>query len=293
MSETVVKRRYVATAPEPVAWDALVSLFEAVWGDGVSALPAYPDVLGGVSASWLDANDIEHRVRTLDELGEAYARGRTKRLDIGGYIDDSPTLYVRYTPASRARPWSRERARADATVSASDVATADRILGHVEVLFPNVERTLFVSYGGRQDEQLAERLVAVLAPRVPSHVDVFRAPRGLETGAEPNSSLASALASSSALVAVCSPRSRKSPWVAWEAATVRALGGRLIPLLVETSARDFGGPIMTFAEARKAWVEDELDEGLRDAVLAAGGTWEPLTADERESLAGVMIRPSA
>jgi TIR domain-containing protein len=283
---------YRGTRPEPLLWVELEELIRGTWGAAVDSLPHFPDVLGGVWARWVDGNDVEYRADNLTELRTAYERGETKWISMSGRLGDGPEAFLRYGPASRARPWTAQRAVLSAIVEASEEAVADQLLKPLELAFPNVETTLFVAWAG-QDEDLAEWVARLLRSRVPSHVNVFRAPRDLESGAEPASSIDHALASSSLLVALCSWESKSRHWIAWEAATVRAHGGRIVPLLINVDATEFSGPIIAYVQARKGWDRDEFEEAMRDAVTECGGEWRPLEDDEWSEVELHVSRPES
>lgn len=291
MAKTTATRSYRGIASTPPTWDELHDMIVTLWGSDVDGLPFYPAVIGGVSARWTDAEGNQHRVDDLCAMGEAYKEHLTANVTISGHIDDGPNITLSFQPQSFARPWTEPRPVIDAGITASSAEAAGNLIDVVRRLFPLREETLFVSYTGREDERWAEAVVALLRDRVPSNVHVFQAPRGIETGGDPNRVLDGALATSRALIALCSPRSAGKDWLAWEASSVRTSGGRVLPIVSGISPTDFGGPLMAFAEARRGWRRDEVDEAFREAVTTVGGTWHALTGPEWETMGQFIGEP--
>src|SRR3989442_6407401 len=86
-------------APGPVPWDALERLVEILWGPQARSLPKYPQVVGAIHAHWLDDQNTQYTVETLDELAEAYRTQRTASIAISGKIGDGPRCRFDYWPA--------------------------------------------------------------------------------------------------------------------------------------------------------------------------------------------------
>jgi hypothetical protein len=51
-----------------VEWSALEKIFDAIFGHEARSLKTYPDVIGGIWASWFDANGVEHPATTLSDV---------------------------------------------------------------------------------------------------------------------------------------------------------------------------------------------------------------------------------
>jgi Phage integrase family len=203
MARTIVRRRYVGRAVEPITWEALSALFDAVWGADARSLPKYPQVIGGTHADWQDAAGNRHEASSLDEIREAYQRYETAVISIGRLLGTEGRTGFRYWPG---------RATVQFQVEAEDEATAERLVQEVRTVFPLEARYLFVSYDSSEVEGalLIQRL---LERRVAPGVSVFVAKRDIAPGANPlKVMLEEQFLQAEALVAMCSRRSRTSPY---------------------------------------------------------------------------------
>jgi hypothetical protein len=72
MAKRTITLTYSGRAEKPVEWEALLRIFETIWGPEARSLPKYPEVIGAIHASWHDALGIEHEAESLDEVGQAY-----------------------------------------------------------------------------------------------------------------------------------------------------------------------------------------------------------------------------
>ena len=113
--------RYNGSTPEPVPWSTIDALFDALVSPERHGLESWPEVMGTVAASWMDADGYLHRVDHLDELREAYEALKTYSVGFTCFGGDLLTSSFFYRPGaqpqrrrrtSKARP-SQSRQRSD------------------------------------------------------------------------------------------------------------------------------------------------------------------------------------
>lgn len=283
MAHTTVSRSYTGRAESPASWDSLLDLFDKAWGADARALPAYPNVIGGVFARWTDGQGNEHKADNLDELGAAYKGHETAAITITGHIEDRPRCSLHYRPA---------RATVAFSVDAGDVATVDAFVESVRQVFPLTARYIFVSYDTSELE-CARFVQDVLEARVAPGVTVFVAKRDIEPGTNPlKVMLEEQLLRAEALVAMCSRRSKSSPWIWWESSAVWARGGLVVPLFIDLDANSFGPPLTSVCQGRKLFDPDELFTAVRTVVERVSPGWPcpKLTDEEQLKLKSIQNR---
>ena len=61
---------YVGFSKEILSPEEVLRFFDNLWGENSRRLPAYPEVIGKISASWHSADGKLHHVAHIDELIE-------------------------------------------------------------------------------------------------------------------------------------------------------------------------------------------------------------------------------
>ena len=241
MAKTTVTRVYRGRAIEPISWEAILRIFDGLWGEEARTLPFYPEVIGSVLATWNDAAGIKHKVESLSELIESYQQELTAYIFIGGSINHNSNCNFEYWPA---------RAEASFEVKASDIATAERLVEFVKNEFPLVMKIVFISYD-TSEYQLATFIAGVIQKRLAPGISVFVAKRDISPGSSPlKVMLEEQLLRAEALVALCSQQSKNSPWLWWESSAVWAKGRLVIPIFINISPTEFNGPIALVCQGR-------------------------------------------
>lgn len=281
MAKTSVTRAYRGKAPEPVAWEALARIFDALLGKEARSLPKYPSVIGAFHAKWSDAEKVEYEATSLDEIRAAYEGLKTASVTFSG-LTQTREINFHYRPPE---------AEASVVVIAPDALTAERLVKSVSEEFPLVdliERYVFISYD-TNEFPLAEFLAKVVEKRMNPGISVFVAKRDIQPGANPlKVMLEDKLLRAEALLALCSVRSKMSPWLWWESSAVWAKGGLVIPLFVDISPGEFDGPITLVCQGRLLFDKAELSSALTSLVksLCPDRQFERLTEEEFATLQG-------
>jgi len=147
-----------ARADRPLTREQFEALFHALWTTEAISLPFYPQVIGGVVASYQDAQGYEVQVDSLQELLELSNRGETARVNIEGSIGDQPNVSLSYRCND-----------ADATVSvgATDQEITDRYIEEFTRYFPHRPFSAL-------DIHLQQRAYTFKSPTVPGIPDYRR-----------------------------------------------------------------------------------------------------------------------
>jgi hypothetical protein len=92
-----------------------------------------------------------------------------------------------------------------------------------------------------------------------------------------------------ALVAMCSRRSKGSPWLWWESAAVWARAGLVVPLFVDVEPGSFGGPLTLVCQGRRFQDPADLFSAVRSIVekVSPGRECPELTPAEVAELAAL------
>jgi hypothetical protein len=277
MAKTTVTRQYQGRAIKPISWEALLRIFDGLWGEEDRSLPTFPKVFGGVLATWDDAEGIKHKAESLNELIESYKKELTASIFIGGSINHGPNCNFQYWP---------DRAKASFKVEASDTITADKLVDVVKKEFPLIIRYVFISYE-TSELNLAIFIKDVIKRRLDPGISVFVAKRDIPPGSNPQKViLEEQLLNAEALVALCSKQSKESPWLWWESSAVWARGGLVIPLFIDISADKFNGPISLVFQGRSFFKADDINSVLSTLVtkVSPGQQVSKLTYEEVEKL---------
>lgn len=278
MPKPTVTRIYVGHAEAPVPWEVLERIFDALWGADAHGLPSYPQVIGAIHASWMDASGIEHSAEHLDEVRAAYERYETLLVTFSGYGENRPYSEFHY--------WPGRNATVRAEMRAEDEATASAYVKAIRNEFPLVTRSVFVSYA-TSDYELAMTISDLLSARLDPGILVFVAKRDIEPGGNPlKRMLEEELLRADALLALCSKASATSPWLWWESAAVWARSGLVVPLFVDVTPSEFVGPMTLVLQGRKVFDAGDLNAAL-EAVVRRTSTraYIPISDEEMARLA--------
>jgi len=253
MVRVTIRRSYRGRAHEPVSWEALLRIFITIWGEKALSLQKFPQVIGGVWALWEDGLGAKHEADSLDEVGQAYQQHKTALISFSGSLEAHPRCNFRYWPAN---------AEASIDVRAGDQETVDRIIGVVRQEFPLVAKYVYISYDTAEID-LALYVAKVLKKRLTPGVSVFVAKRDIQPGANwLKVMLNENLLHAEALVAVCSAKSKASPWLWWESSAVWARKGLVAPLFVDISPGQFDGPITLVCQGRRFFEVTDMNSTL-------------------------------
>ena len=127
---------------------------------------------------------------------------------------------------------------------------------------------------------------------------MFVAVRDIPPGADPlKVMLEEQLLRAEALVALCSKQSKTSPWLWWESSAVWARGHLVVPLFIDITPNEFGGPINLVCQGRSFFEVAGINLTLRAVIgkVCPGHQYEQLTAseiDELNTLKKEASRPS-
>lgn len=273
MVEVVINRSHAGRAREPVQWEAILRIFDSMWGPGARALPKYPNVIGAVHASWRDADGNLHKAESIEEVERAYRNFETSFVRFSGRLDKGPRGEFSYWPA---------RAEASMRVETGDEDTAERIVAAMQEEFPLLARYVFISYE-TEEIVLADFVKKVLEGRLDKGVSVFVAKRDIKPGANPlKIMLEEELPRAEALIALCSKKSKNSPWLWWESAAVWAKGGLVVPLFIDLSPKEFDGPLTLVCQGRYFFDKEDMDAALRAIVskVSPGLSFREITSEE-------------
>lgn len=277
MAQTTVTKRYKGKAQEPVSWEALLRIFDALYDEKARSLPKYPSVIGAVHGKWIDGDNAQHEAASLDEIEDAYKKYKTASIVFSGSINNGPRSSFQYWPS---------KAEAFIEVQAPNKNTADQLIGSVSKEFPYIERYMFISYD-TSEYNMATFIANVVQKRMVPGINVFVAKRDIQAGENPlKIMLEEQLLRAEALLALCSKQSKSSPWLWWESSAVWANGGLVIPLFVDLSPNEFGGPIALVCQGRSLFEATELNSALKSLIvkLCPGQKYEELTKEEAAEL---------
>lgn len=277
MARAILKYNYSGIAEKPVDWDVLLKIFDAIWGSEARSLPLYPKVIGGVRAHWQDAEGVEYKAEFLDEVGQAYKQYETALISFSGSLGNGPRCRFIYLPA---------KARASVYIQTEDQILAEQILAIIRKFFPFVAKCVFISYDNSECH-LATFISKILNKRLPPGISVFIAKRDIAPGSNPlKEMLEEKLLNAEALVALCSQKSKTSPWLWWEASAVWAQDRLVVPLFINISPSEFGGPIVLVCQGRSFFDTADINSALKAIIdkVCPGNQCEELTLLEIDEL---------
>jgi hypothetical protein len=234
-------------------------------------------VIGAAHAKWVDGQNTEHEATSLDEARQAYEGSKTESITFSGHTETGKYRNFYYRPS---------KAEASIVVEAPDSATADRLIESVRKEFPLIDRYVFISYD-TAEYSLANFIAKAIEKRMVPGISVFVAKRDIKPGTNPlKVMLEEQLLQAEALLAVCSVRSKNSPWLWWESAAVWAKGGIVIPLFVDIPPSKFDGPLTLVCQGCSLFDETELNSALASLIkrLCPDRSYQNLSQDEFANL---------
>jgi hypothetical protein len=289
MAKSTITLSYVGRAEQPVAWEALLRIFDTVCGPEARSLPKYPQIIGAAHASWHDASGVEHEAESLDEVGQAYQKRETAFISFRRLLESGSRCSFRYWPA---------KAEASIEVRMRDQTIAEQCIAAVRNEFPLIAKYVFISYD-TVEYDFANYIAKVLQRRLVPGVSVFVAKRDIPPGANPlKVMLEEQLMRAEALVDLCSKRSKTSPWLWWESSAVWARGHLVVPIFIDVSPSEFNGPITLVCQGRSFFEVTGINSALSTLIgkVCPGHQCKELTTseiDELNTLRKCVSRPTS
>lgn len=117
---------------------------------------------------------------------------------------------------------------------------------------------VFISYAS-DELDLADFVKEILLRVSDNKTEIFVAKRDISSGADPlKTMLNEKLKKADAIIPICSYKSKESPWLWWESASVWATTGGVHPLFTNISANIFGGPLTLVVQGKEYFVKQEF-----------------------------------
>lgn len=180
-------------------------------------------------------------------------------------------------------------------MTSEDAAKVEACVRAIEEVFPLAAEIVFISYdSGNLD--LADAVASLLRARLDPGTDVFVAKRSIAPGDDPlKRMLDDGLLRARALVAICTPSSKGSPWLWWETGAVWARGELVIPLFAGISANEFDGPLGLVRQGGDYTNQEDVDRILKEVVqhIRPDRECSETTDEEFRSLQDVIPDPKS
>ena len=123
---------------------------------------------------------------------------------------------------------------------------------------------LFVSYD-TDELALADFIKGVLLRWTEERLEVFVAKRDIRAGDNPYKEMMDrALKNAAAIIPICSIKSKTSPWLWWESASVWARDKKVYPLFTNILPGHFGGPLILVSQGKSFFEKKEFIETLKN-----------------------------
>lgn len=179
------------------------------------------------------------------------------------------------------------------SVTSEDAAAVEACVRAVEEVLPLAAEVVFISYDtGNLD--LADAVASLLRARLDPGTEIFVAKRSIAPGDDPlKRMLDGGLLRARALVAICPPSSKESPWLWWETGAVWARGELVIPLFAGISANEFDGPLGAVRHGGDCTKREDVDRILKEVVQPGrpGRGYSETTDEEFRSLQDAIPDP--
>lgn len=255
MSEPQLSRNYRGYSPAPVSWEALLRIFNGLWGPEARSLKRFPEDLNNIYVRWSDADGAVHQVESLEDLNEAYTAERTATISFSGFMPDTRSCTFLYRPGA-------DPPVAEVSLQAPR-SLAEAMVNSVAAEFPNQRDIVFMSWSGDRARRIAERLSEILVSRLPKTTIVFLS-SNIEPGSHPyDEMLMQHLRPCVALVSIWTQDGVENPaWMAWEASAAWARDALLIPVFAGVLADSVPGPLFVIRQGVHLDRRDELDRAL-------------------------------
>jgi len=268
---------YTGAAAEPVEWSVLEEIFIAIFGREARSLKTFPEIVGGVWASWFDAEGIEHPATSLSEVADAYRRKETARVRFSGNSERLEWCLFDYSPGGEPRAKVIVQGPPD---------EVDAMIAPVKAAFPLQRSVLFISWSGSRGRRVAEALRDVIEARMPPVGEVFFSPVGIPPGENPLKVMMDRnLLLTDAHVVLVTREAAGSHWVTWEVASSWARGKTVIPLFVGVEPNEIDRPLKHLVQGAQLEDATQLTRAIHELMSAVGGQADsPLSAEEFASL---------
>jgi hypothetical protein len=269
--------QWSGSAPEPISWETLVEIFDALFGASFHGLPEWPAVAGHTTARWTDATGTTYKLEHLDELRGPYEQGRTGAIKFEAFATGEQSAFT-YSPGA-----PRPRARAFLTAAPEGIeGRMAPVQAAFALPFEGTEQpVIFLSWGGELSKSVAEMLQVILEERFPTS-KVFFSPESIEIGDDPMFQIFELhLLRTDALVVVLTTESASRAWLIWETAAVWARGRLVAPIYVDIDPEHVPGPLSLKAQGARVGSRHDVDR-LIGKVGEAVGDSESHTLSDQE-----------
>lgn len=143
---------------------------------------------------------------------------------------------------------------------------------------------VFISYGTAELD-LADFVKRILLRVSDNKMEVFVAKRDISSGADPlKTMLDEKLKQADAIIPICSYKSKETPWLWWESASVWAINGKVHPLFTNISPNEFGGPLVLVVQGKEFFVKQEFFETVETLCRNLNITPTQLDFNEEEEV---------
>ena len=137
MAKVECTKDYEGSINKTPKWIVFEKIFNGIWGKEAHSLPRYPDVIGGVSASWLNNRKIRFDAESLEEVQYAFNNKEILRLTFIGNINKKPfQAYFSYTKKNNTISFRYSSEREEET---------DKFILFVKKYFPNPIQSKIIS----------------------------------------------------------------------------------------------------------------------------------------------------
>lgn len=159
---------------------------------------------------------------------------------------------------------------------------------------PVVNKPLvFISYDTAELD-LADFVKKILLQVSDNKMEVFVAKRDIYSGADPlKIMLKEKLKQADAIIPICSYKSKETPWLWWESASVWAIDGKVHPLFTNISPSEFGGPLVLVVQGKQFFVKEEFFETIETLCRNLNITPTQLDFSEEEGMLYAQLADAA
>jgi len=143
---------------------------------------------------------------------------------------------------------------------------------------------VFISYAS-DEVDLADFIKNILLRVSDNKIEVFVAKRDIASGADPlKTMLNEKLRNADAIIPICSYKSKGTPWLWWESASVWAKTGNVHPLFTNITANVFGGPLTLVVQGKEFFIKQEFFQTIGTLCKNIGISPNQLDFTEEEAV---------
>jgi hypothetical protein len=143
---------------------------------------------------------------------------------------------------------------------------------------------VFISYAS-DEVDLADFVKNIILRVSENKIEVFVAKRDIASGADPlKTMLNENLRNADAIIPICSYKSKETPWLWWESASVWAKTGNVHPLFTNISANVFGGPLTLVVQGKEFFTKQEFFQTIGTLCKNIGISPKQLDFTEEEAV---------